>query len=1283
MAIIIQIRRDTGANWSSANPVLAQGEIGLNLDNDLVKMGDGVTQWSSLDYYGTTASGVISHSLLTNLDSDDHPQYHTDARGDIRYYTQAQVDTISGALQTEIDDITFSGTGVTDHGDLTGLDDDDHPQYLLGNDFTIYSGTLQSQIDIKPDTFLELTDTPSAYNDGQYIRSTTSGVEWITASGVASTIGQVVKVGKGGAGVQFNTINDAIDSITDAAADKRYTIFVYPGTYTENIDFTGKPYISIAGQGGNFDTAITSSSGITLTPDNGSNFSISNIIIESVGGQAVHTPTGLGSNVTIFYNCSIQGVYYNTFYDLMEAESGILYFANTQLQYINVGTGGGTHRALYLSGDVTVVLSLIDVYMNVADVVGDVIALDEANATISTTIGTANVNLLRQGTVSGDTTFYSANGPLSTKKLSSSTINLYNAGSGGNGYVYKLANTACSVKSASCNISVTGFTNNYLADISTTSTLASHFDDVVAADNVTGAGTYKYVNSPSDGDLQISGSYFNMYDQALTVGERGADHTVIQDAIDAITDATVNKRYVILVYPGTYTENVDFTGKPYIDLKAVSTKTATTITSSTGVTLTLASQNTTINGIGLRTTGGKILEIPSVATTVEYAFENVSLKALINNSFTDAVEIKGGTTKFTSSKIDYTQSGTGGGTHRLINITGASTLVLGTTDMTMMVSAPGDDVIGVEEVNEVIPSVFVASGLVIARLGAVTGETVGYMANGTSNGKLFSSCFIMIINYGSGGNASVVKTVGNGCVVTMQSNTLKVLNFNNNWVANVASGDTVYSNFDTITADQEYTGAGVYNGVHANHLGDFHVKRDIILERNMSIGGDLTLSSGTSVDEITTSVQTPGSDDLLVTEKAIVGFTNGLADLYMKIDGSTPFSSTVAGVIPTLNSHLATKGYVDGMSGGGGGNDLGPFVTKSLYSPPGSEIIDDAYIVRTPASGVWSGHENDIATVSGTGPTSWLFEIPSAGKHGWVTDEGLDYTFNGTSWVATGSLIDHTTIQHIGINSHAAIDTHIANVTTNPHVVTKTNVGLANVTNDAQLKRSANDWLAFGGKTVTVDADKFLIEDSEDSQSKKYVLMGNIVDREVKVSVTDTTQDYLINKLIGTTDKITVTQLGAGGDETLQIGYGSELTELTDGSDTSLHTHDSTYIVGDGLQYSESEALSSTTSTTYQTKLGITFGVTVASGTYRIIWTMEYQATQSNKNVYVRLRNTTDAVNYGDVEQQTNSSTNWYTISGFKHVVFNSANKTFELQYAAGSSNCNVRNARISAWRVI
>ena len=48
MATIIQVRRGTAAQWTSVNPVLHDGEYGLETDTKRVKVGDGVTAWNSL-----------------------------------------------------------------------------------------------------------------------------------------------------------------------------------------------------------------------------------------------------------------------------------------------------------------------------------------------------------------------------------------------------------------------------------------------------------------------------------------------------------------------------------------------------------------------------------------------------------------------------------------------------------------------------------------------------------------------------------------------------------------------------------------------------------------------------------------------------------------------------------------------------------------------------------------------------------------------------------------------------------------------------------------------------------------------------------------------------------------------------------------------------------------------------------------------------------------------------------------------------------------------------------
>ena len=56
MATQFKLRRDTAANWSSANPVLAQGELGVDTTNNKIRLGDGSTAWNSLTAYPALTS---------------------------------------------------------------------------------------------------------------------------------------------------------------------------------------------------------------------------------------------------------------------------------------------------------------------------------------------------------------------------------------------------------------------------------------------------------------------------------------------------------------------------------------------------------------------------------------------------------------------------------------------------------------------------------------------------------------------------------------------------------------------------------------------------------------------------------------------------------------------------------------------------------------------------------------------------------------------------------------------------------------------------------------------------------------------------------------------------------------------------------------------------------------------------------------------------------------------------------------------------------------------------
>lgn len=48
----MQQRRGTNLEWNTLDPVLLEGEIGVNLTNNTIKIGDGVKKWSQLSTIG-------------------------------------------------------------------------------------------------------------------------------------------------------------------------------------------------------------------------------------------------------------------------------------------------------------------------------------------------------------------------------------------------------------------------------------------------------------------------------------------------------------------------------------------------------------------------------------------------------------------------------------------------------------------------------------------------------------------------------------------------------------------------------------------------------------------------------------------------------------------------------------------------------------------------------------------------------------------------------------------------------------------------------------------------------------------------------------------------------------------------------------------------------------------------------------------------------------------------------------------------------------------------------
>lgn len=106
----INVRKGTAAQWTAANSLLFAGELGLETDTKLVKIGDGVTVWNSLGYMPEQIAAQIhlATSKATPVDDDEIPLADSAASFGIKKLTWANLKAI---LKTYFDPLYTTAIG--------------------------------------------------------------------------------------------------------------------------------------------------------------------------------------------------------------------------------------------------------------------------------------------------------------------------------------------------------------------------------------------------------------------------------------------------------------------------------------------------------------------------------------------------------------------------------------------------------------------------------------------------------------------------------------------------------------------------------------------------------------------------------------------------------------------------------------------------------------------------------------------------------------------------------------------------------------------------------------------------------------------------------------------------------------------------------------------------------------------------------------------------------------------------------------------------------------------
>lgn len=117
MTAKIQVRQDLSSQWTSVNPILSKGEFGYETDTKNLKLGDGVTAWTSLSYvqiptksYTPTLAQGASTNISKTVNYAKYSKSSTRVSGTVKV-TASAAGTAASAI-TISTPITASTSGL-------------------------------------------------------------------------------------------------------------------------------------------------------------------------------------------------------------------------------------------------------------------------------------------------------------------------------------------------------------------------------------------------------------------------------------------------------------------------------------------------------------------------------------------------------------------------------------------------------------------------------------------------------------------------------------------------------------------------------------------------------------------------------------------------------------------------------------------------------------------------------------------------------------------------------------------------------------------------------------------------------------------------------------------------------------------------------------------------------------------------------------------------------------------------------------------------------------------
>ncbi len=217
MSSKIQLRRDSAANWTATNPILAQGEPGLETDTNKVKYGNGTTAWNLLDYASGGSGGSGDYSASFEDGINDNTYHFVTVKGKKEFTFESE-----GYKVVEITLTAPMVANLVADGNLTFTAADTPVMTAIWLQKNTYNNNLSiyNKVDYDANNFTDIFNSMSSPSDGNFLIN-------ITSTGFVAGEKIVIKYYTEGtiyADSAYSNYGDYVPDVSESSATNTVTI---------------------------------------------------------------------------------------------------------------------------------------------------------------------------------------------------------------------------------------------------------------------------------------------------------------------------------------------------------------------------------------------------------------------------------------------------------------------------------------------------------------------------------------------------------------------------------------------------------------------------------------------------------------------------------------------------------------------------------------------------------------------------------------------------------------------------------------------------------------------------------------------------------------------------------------------------------------------------------------------------------------------------------------------------------------------------------------------------